>query len=193
MVLLLSANVVCGRVVKHFPAAWESAAWSYFRGEAFSEGHSLGRTAGRSAVSPHLERRTTHPKYRHRITYFEVTMARRLLWRRRYEPWTFSRCVGKIGENFVEGSGVGWVRGGRGRFRRGPGGRRPRERRAAADPRPRRPLAFLRALSRAANPAGPAGRRPQIARQLLPTDAPSAPQNIILTFILTCYCRRYKT
>ena len=70
-----------------------------------------------------------------------------------------SACSKNLGK-FPAGkrrSGVDGARGGRGRFRRGPGGRRPRERRAAAaDPRPRRPLAFLRALSRgAANPAGP--------------------------------------
>lgn len=54
--------------------------------------------------------------------------------------------------------------------------------------RAHRPLAFLRALSRAAppppraTPRAPAGRRPQIVRQPPPTGPPSAPQTYIIIF-----------
>lgn len=91
-------------------------------------------------------------------------------------------ALGKLG-NFAGGQGCGASAGAGGRFRRAPGGRRPRERRAAADPRARADRSPFYALfpapraAAAANPAGPRrGRRPQIASQPLPTDSLSAPQ-----------------
>lgn len=85
-----------------------------------------------------------------------------------------------------EGCGAGAAAGGR--FRRAPGGRRPRERRAA-DPRARRPLAFLRALSRAARrrrrqPRGPPARSPPADSEPATTNRFTVCTAIIIYFII---------
>ncbi|CAG4947373.1 unnamed protein product [Parnassius apollo] len=117
------------------------------------------RAAAVAARSSHLETGPAHPKYRHRITYSRRQCDTAYGAVGETSRDRFLNMSVKLGK-FPRGSGVRRVGGGRGRFRRGPGGRRPRERRAAAaDPRAPAARLFTRSFPhrrcRRAQPRGP--------------------------------------